>query len=66
MKKHTTHFDDCGCQSERYRIAINALNILKTHQDLTCGGCRGFYKTCGILKNAYKRLRDFENSLKSM
>jgi hypothetical protein len=25
MRKHSTHFDDCGCRSERYELRIREL-----------------------------------------
>ena len=31
MRRHTTHFDDCGCMTLRYKIALNALMAIHRH-----------------------------------
>lgn len=36
-KRHTTHFDDCGCLTHRYRIAINALEAIRRHMEIVMG-----------------------------
>ena len=37
MKNHTTHFDDCGCLTQRYKIAINALFAIQRHMEIVIG-----------------------------
>ena len=37
MKRHITHFDDCGCLTERYKYAINALFAIQKHMEIVMG-----------------------------
>ena len=58
MRKHTTHFDDCGCLTEKYRAEVGRLraalkNIAdREHEEpLPEGGCTCYFGdngyTCG-------------------
>ena len=38
MEKHTKHFDDCGCLTRRYKIAITALFAIQRHMEIVMGG----------------------------
>jgi len=34
MRSHTTHYDDCGCLTLRYKLAINALFAIQRHMEI--------------------------------
>lgn len=52
MRKHVTPHDDCGCLTQRYRIAMNALFAILRHQEIVCGGCKGMSTICHIVNRA--------------
>ena len=59
-KNHTTHHDDCGCLTERYKVAVNALYAIHKHQEIVCGGCKGMSTTCYIVNRAVNKLKEME------
>lgn len=60
MKKHTTHFDDCGCRTAHYQIMKKALIDLKKYQDTFCSGCKGTFFVCRTLTRTFKKLDELD------
>lgn len=56
-RRHTTHHDDCGCLTVKYKMAMNALLAIQRHQEIVCGGCNGLNTTCHIVNKAIDDIR---------
>jgi hypothetical protein len=63
MKKHTTHFDDCGCLTRDYKIAINALFAIQRHLEISTQGNKMALSMSSIYQIANHAL-DSINSLR--
>jgi hypothetical protein len=64
MKRHTTHFDDCGCLTVRYKLAINALTAIRRHMEIV-GGKMAVHSTVYViasraLDSIFDSIRDQE------
>lgn len=65
MKKHTTHFDDCGCLSERHDVFVKDLKKEMAERLAIIEDLRK--KNAALLEAAYKTERMIEdNFLKSV
>ena len=64
VRPHGTHYDDCGCLTVRYKIAINALIALKAHWDIVSAQTGKLSTVSHILDNAFRQMEELDKEMK--